>query len=545
MNRCTILLICTTWAAYGAPVHVIRTVETREPADHALTLMHGETIELRVRMLNYAMPVDLTGYTVVLHGQTNGQSASESYQIAGLAGLPDDPSAAALGWASVALPVSTWWPPSAPSGRWTLVATAPGTAARVMRAGGQLTVRGSAAADAAAPIPQSTADLLREQFQADLAAAMQAEALARESGDAAALTNWQARVNALTNGAALGATALQPSWAATGHVATAEYADAAERAATADWAHEATHATDAARADDLLPDGTAILRIAADIAAATNDIVVRYLTGTNSFLTVSNSVLSIYAESNHVPVRIWSSTESTGSGIDPGLIDALWAALEDGMADKAPKAWGQYAPDGSVNPDPQFMTFLNTPAVVHASGFQWSSYGAYSVLSAHGAVAFESGADGSLRIGPNSTNYFGFVTGGSIIVGAVSAAIHVTDGGTPEGYAEIVYPYAGGDFPTLHFSPDLALDFQPLDGVVWVDNTNGTATVTAPATTPKGFWYATTSSVIDKIFVSTMPAHLRGGIIAATNVAPVVYDSVITVESGGKTYRMPAQEVDE
>ena len=31
-------------------------------------------------------------------------------------------------------------------------------------------------------------------------------------------TNWQARVNALTNGAALGATALQPSWAETGTV---------------------------------------------------------------------------------------------------------------------------------------------------------------------------------------------------------------------------------------------------------------------------------------------------------------------------------------
>jgi hypothetical protein len=37
-----------------------------------------------------------------------------------------------------------------------------------------------------------------------------AEAQARASGDLVAMTNWQARVNALTNGAALGATALQP-----------------------------------------------------------------------------------------------------------------------------------------------------------------------------------------------------------------------------------------------------------------------------------------------------------------------------------------------
>ncbi|NLF85231.1 MAG: hypothetical protein GX571_03905, partial [Lentisphaerae bacterium] len=60
-------------AAAASPVRVIRTVETREPADHALAIMHGESIELRVRLLNYAAPVDLTGWSIVLHGQTNGQ----------------------------------------------------------------------------------------------------------------------------------------------------------------------------------------------------------------------------------------------------------------------------------------------------------------------------------------------------------------------------------------------------------------------------------------------------------------------------------------
>ena len=45
----------------------------------------------------------------------------------------------------------------------------------------------------------------------NLQSALDAEAAARASGDLVAMTNWQARVNALTNGAALGATALQPA----------------------------------------------------------------------------------------------------------------------------------------------------------------------------------------------------------------------------------------------------------------------------------------------------------------------------------------------
>jgi hypothetical protein len=48
-----------------------------------------------------------------------------------------------------------------------------------------------------------------------------AEAQARASGDVVAMTNWQAVVYSMTNGAALGATALQPSWAETGTVSRA------------------------------------------------------------------------------------------------------------------------------------------------------------------------------------------------------------------------------------------------------------------------------------------------------------------------------------
>ena len=53
---------------------------------------------------------------------------------------------------------------------------------------------------------------------AALQSALDAEAQARAAGDLVAMTNWQAVVYSLTNGAALGATALQPAWAETGAV---------------------------------------------------------------------------------------------------------------------------------------------------------------------------------------------------------------------------------------------------------------------------------------------------------------------------------------
>jgi len=159
-------------------------------------------------------------------------------------------------------------------------------------------------------------------------------------------------------------------------------------------------------------------------------------------------------------------------------------------------------------------------------------------------VAYESGADGTARWGLDlHTNYVGFVRGGTVIVAAAAGAITVTDGGTSNGLAEIVYPYTAGDFPALWHAPALDVPFTLQEGVVWVDNQDGTATVTAPATTPKGFWYATTTSTYDVLFDVRPPALLTGGVIGTTNDLPVVYDSVITISSGGKNYRIPGQEV--
>jgi hypothetical protein len=292
----------------------------------------------------------------------------------------------------------------------------------------------------------------------------------------------------------------------------------------------------------------------AQLDAATNALVRLYFVSTNAWIgvdysnaTVSVSMLSTNGATNTVTVG------AAEAGIDPEATNLLWQALNSGLsglnsglAGKADKAWGKYAPDGAANPDPAYMTFLNAPATWFASGCSWATSGAYAVLTTPGAVAFESGGDGALRIGPDGTNWFGYITGGSVIVGAVPESFTVYDGGTQFGSASITYDYDGGAMPSLWFAPSLEVGFTLLEpgSVFWTDNLNGTATVHAPALSPAGFYKATTLATFSSVFTTTMPARFSGGVFGATNATPVIYDSTVTITSGGHTYRIPAQLAD-
>lgn len=280
-----------------------------------------------------------------------------------------------------------------------------------------------------------------------------------------------------------------------------------------------------------------------ELAAATNSAITSIFAIKNALLVVSNEVAMI--TTNGVP--IWSSASSADS-IPPSVTNELWisiaalqstvSSLQSSLAGIS-RDWGSYAPDGSTNPDPDYMLYINRPATVWASGFQWATSGGHAVLTSTGMVAFAVGDSGEMRIGPgDGTNYFGFVQGGSVEVGARAAGLSVVGE-----VATILYPHESGAFPVLWFTPDLAVPFEPIAGVVWVDNADGSATVTAPATTPRGFWRATTSATYTAEFRSTMPARFTGGVWGATNAVPVIYDSTIQISSGGKTYRIPAEEL--
>lgn len=267
---------------------------------------------------------------------------------------------------------------------------------------------------------------------------------------------------------------------------------------------------------------------------------------TNAVLVVSNRTLSVEVMDGGAMTSVWVSGEDAAGEISElrAQLVALSARLAALEAGGGAREWNQYAADGTDNPEPGYMTLLNRPATMFASGFSWETSGACSVLCQTGTVAFATGGDGGeFRIGPSSGDYFGYAMGGTVIVGAKCRSIDSSTAGRTNGVVSMVYDYHGGDYPTLWYSSDLMVDFAEQTGVVWVDNQDGTATVTAPATTPKGFWYATSAAQIDSVFKSTMPIRADGGVFGSTNSLPVKYDSTIEITSGGRTYRIPAEAV--
>ena len=644
------------------PPRLVLTCETRIAQDLPLTLMFGETIDLEVRMLNYTQPLDLSGYAVIFHVQTNRQSQSESYQAPGAPGTRASPAAATEGWMWSRIDVDATIPAaaSAPGTRWTLQATAP-DGHRVVRAGGPLMLRGTAAASALAPLPVGEADLLRGEIEAAIG---QAGTALAQSGTLWR-TEWQSADTATLQQAAEQTAGALSAWAATGTVARAENTITAEDAlrliATdtnawitvedgTPWLYSVSTSTNTLSAtvhamlvdafggiilpgdyliegnwvnssqyeyfgelagphaalkvyygnEGALPpvvpsrwyairsnpefwdhgyweapaghdlprtltgtgvpgadDATGSLTLdwhtttnriaiatAADVAAEIDDLVQTWFLGTNAYLTVSNSVLTIWrdaAGNGGAATSLWSSAESQGGpAIDPALTNALWGAIST----KANKSWGDYAPDGSENPDPEFMVILNRPATMHMSGYTWETYGTYALLTTAGTTAFESGGDGGLRVGPDPDNYFGFTQGGQITIGAKTQGINVVGAGTPEGYAELLYEYHGGPWPVIWFAPGLDVPWDNINaGVVWKDNGDGTATATAPATTQQGYFKATTTFTADNYFITTMPIKAPAGVFGNPSVPPVVYDSTVTITIGDKQYRIPAEEV--
>lgn len=241
-----LLLTAHCQLVFAAPVAIRWTSETSRPAPVDIPVFQGETIYIEPAFATYGTALTLSNCTAALYWQTNGMDSAWWSVPASI--VPGDP-----------VRVRAIWSPTNDVGamRYTYFLGVTSSAGAAYRAYGTLMMRAA---------PGATPSVLAAPTTLTDAMAAWADSRYDPAGSAQTVSN------ALASGAALGTTALQPSWAATGHVATAGYADAATSAYSADWAAEATYATDAGRADDLLPDGTAVQRIAADIAAATNDI---------------------------------------------------------------------------------------------------------------------------------------------------------------------------------------------------------------------------------------------------------------------------------
>ncbi|MBQ2281242.1 MAG: hypothetical protein II332_00555 [Kiritimatiellae bacterium] len=236
---------------------------------------------------------------------------------------------------------------------------------------------------------------------------------------------------------------------------------------------------------------------------------------------------------------VWQSTALPKGTPDAASTNAIWNAIA-----RVTSNWGNYAPDGTANPEPDYMVYLNKPALVVGSGIHFETSGAYSVMVTDGAVAFaNNGQDGSIRWGLNNTDYISIVQGGSVIVGARANSI---DMDAQNEIVTIEYPYAGGDFPIIYFSTSLANDFTIVESPTWVDLGNGFAQVSiSTANTQSGFFKATTSVQTSARFETPIPIKATGGVITDNVLDPIIFDSTIIIEQDGKKYRVPAQLVKE
>ena len=209
----TVHCLLAAGTAAAAPALLRWQTDVARPQPRDWEVFQGETVVLAPVMTEGGAGVDLSGSTCALWYQTNGM-AGAWWSVPAATG-------------TVAGEVRATWSPTNDCGaaRYNYFVAAASPAGTMYRAHGRLVMRhapGAAPAILAAPTTltdamQAWADSRYDPAGAAqtvsnaLAAAVQAEAAARASVDAA-----------LTNGAALGAAALQPAWAATGTVWAAE-----------------------------------------------------------------------------------------------------------------------------------------------------------------------------------------------------------------------------------------------------------------------------------------------------------------------------------
>jgi hypothetical protein len=276
-----------------------------------------------------------------------------------------------------------------------------------------------------------------------------------------------------------------------------------------------------------------------DINEATTAIFDAY-GSTDSHMEVNGSELAIKSVAGPATTNtIWSIDASiTNATQEISILDTRMTAVEN-RADLT--SWGDYAPDGTPNPDPLAMLYLNKPITMFGSGLSWATSGSYAVLCQSGAVAFAGSGGGEVRFGLDvHTNYLAWVSASSIVVGARAESFAVIDG-----VATIEYAYSGsGDYPTIWYCTDLiSQEWQEAANGSWeyVPGTGFAKFRYSVEGLNRCFFKATSNRDMGAYIRAPIAIKPEGGILV--NQETVVYDTVITVTVDGKQYRIPAQEV--
>ena len=265
-----------------------------------------------------------------------------------------------------------------------------------------------------------------------------------------------------------------------------------------------------------------------------------------AWITIDGDLLGFYSCTNAATGTntLWESSSAMGGQLADVALRATNNTTRITALEARPDltSWGDYAPDGTPNPDAEAVLYLNKALTLMGSGFSWATSGTYACLCQSGAVAYHTETNGEVRIGLDVvSNYFGMVQGGAVTVGCRTGGIRV-EGSGAQTVVHLLYAYAGGEFPTLWGAASLAGDWTELTAPVWTDYGDGTAEAAVPGS-PFHFFKATSSRSMEARFESKAPAAFPGGIYGDFASPPVKYNSVITIQQGGHTYRIPAELV--
>ena len=264
---------------------------------------------------------------------------------------------------------------------------------------------------------------------------------------------------------------------------------------------------------------------------------------TNAWISVSNGVARVYeiVGANSVLKYEWDSAHSNDAARVAALESAMPRKIED------PRRWADWTASGVSNSTGAVM--LDRGAVYFGStNVTWATDGGFAVMTSHSLPASASGGSSQFRIGIDTEDWFGFEVTASYLVNALPTGFSV-DAQTAH-TATIQTAYTAGyetTPPLVYYAQTLAQPFAPWDGgiVEWThDGTVSTATVNGVSGT-SGFFVLKAEVAGGAVFRSTMPALMEGYRVerAGEYVGTLQPDAIISITSGGKTYRVMAQEV--
>lgn len=287
---------------------------------------------------------------------------------------------------------------------------------------------------------------------------------------------------------------------------------------------------------------------------------IQYIAGTNVFMVITNNTMFVFRRNptNDVRELVWAETNNLSKISAQMQVQLNQRAVQiennvqtiirDNLIED--KAWGRYAPDGSPNPDVGNTLFINSPSAMFAAGFDWQTQivgdQTFAVLTQRGSAITASGVGSTFRIGPNSTNYFGYCNTASQLVPCRTNGIRTY---SVANTVEMDYDYDGA-FPTIYWSTSLSQPFVAYEAssLTWRVNYDGsgTCTVTIPQEGNSSmFFYAMNEIAGLQAFTSTMPIWGQGGTVvnkrsgtSAQTILPAFNDFYV-VTNGNKRITIP------